>query len=79
MTNGRIPVGWHQVIADPAEPGERYSVVQFCHPTPWTVLSPMPSCITADRPQKFAGIEAGNLLDQVLWEINLIDDAPRAS
>jgi isopenicillin N synthase-like dioxygenase len=77
LSNGRIPVGWHQVIADPEEPGERYSVVQFCHPTPWTVLSPMHSCVTEDRPQRFAGVEAGNLLDQVLWEINLVEDAPR--
>ena len=26
--------------------GERYSVVQFCHPTPWTILAPLPSTVT---------------------------------
>jgi hypothetical protein len=54
-------------------------VVQFCHPTPWTILDPLQSCISAERPQRFAGVEAGNLLDEVLWEINLIEDAPRVS
>ena len=77
LTNGVISQGIHRVVADPDQPGERYSVVQFCHPTPWTILSPVPSCITAESPQKFAPIEAGNLLDQVLYDINLVEDARR--
>lgn len=77
ITNGVIPIGVHQVVADPAEPGERYSVVQFCHPTPWTILDPVGSCITPDRPQRFAPIEAGDRLDLVLYEINLVEDARR--
>lgn len=72
LTNGLIPVGWHQVVADAADPGERFSVVQFCHPTPWTSLAPLHVCVTEDNPQRFAGIEAGNLLDEVLWQINLM-------
>lgn len=77
LTNGRIPVGVHQVVADPAEPGERHSVVQFSHPTPWTILAPIASCVTEDRPQRYAGIEAGDLLDQVIYEINLVEDGRR--
>ncbi len=77
LTNGRIPVGIHQVVADPDEPGERYSVVQFSHPTPWTILSPITSCVTAEHPQRYAGIEAGDLLDQVIYEINLVEDGRR--
>ncbi len=77
LTNGIIPQGIHRVVADPEEPGERYSVVQFCHPTPWTILSPVPSCITPEHPQRFGSIEAGDLLDQVLYEINLVEDARR--
>ncbi len=77
VTNGLIPSGWHRVVADPDEPGDRYSIVQFCHPTPWTILSPVPSCVTPDNPQRFAPIEAGDRLDQVLYEINLIEDARR--
>ena len=57
--------------------GERYSVVQFCHPTPSTILAPVASCITAEHPQRFVGIEAGNRLDEVLYEINLVEDARR--
>ena len=77
LTNGLIPQGIHRVIADPDQPGDRYSVVQFCHPTPWTILSPVPSCITEENPQRFSSIEAGDLLDQVLYDINLVEDARR--
>lgn len=77
VTNGVIPQGIHRVVADPDQPGDRISVVQFCHPTPWTVLTPVPSCISADNPQRFAPITAANRLDQVLYEINLIEDARR--
>ena len=72
LTNGVIPAGVHRVVAAPGDTGDRYSVVQFCHPAPWFVLSPLPSCITPDRPQRYGAIEAGALLDRVLWEINLI-------
>ncbi len=77
LTNGVIPVGVHRVVADPDQPGERYSVVQFCHPTPWTILSPVSTCITPDNPQRHAPISAADRLDLVLYEINLVDDARR--
>jgi isopenicillin N synthase-like dioxygenase len=73
LTNGVVPVGIHRVVADPVEPGERLSVVQFCHPTPWTVLSPVASTIMPDRPQRFAGITAAARLDQVLYETKMVD------
>jgi len=77
LSNGIIPTGIHRVVADPAFHGERYSVVQFCHPTPWTILSPLPSCITSDDPQRYGAIEAGDKLDEVLYQINLVEDARR--
>jgi isopenicillin N synthase-like dioxygenase len=77
LSNGVIPVGVHRVVADADQAGERYSVVQFCHPTPWTILAPMASCVGPDRPQRFAGIEAGDLLDEVIYAINLVEDARR--
>lgn len=77
VTNGVICQGIHRVVADTEQPGDRYSVVQFCHPTPWTVLSPVSSCIDQANPQRFAPIEAGNLLDQVLYDINLVEHARR--
>ena len=71
LTNGLIPVGWHRVVADPNQNEGRLSVVQFCHPTPWTILSPVPSTISTERPCNFPAMSAGDCLDQVLWEINL--------
>lgn len=73
VTNGVIAPGIHRVVAEPGQSGDRYSVVQFCHPTPWTILAPVASCITPDTPQRFAPISAADALDLVLYEINLIE------
>jgi isopenicillin N synthase-like dioxygenase len=72
VTNGVIAPGRHRVVGDPDEPGERLSVVQFCHPTPWTILSPIPSCVSAETPLAYSSISAASALEKVLWEINLI-------
>ncbi len=77
LSNGVIPTGIHRVVADTGQTGDRLSIVQFCHPAPWTILSPLPSCISPERPQKFAPISAADRLDQVLWEINLLEDSRR--
>jgi isopenicillin N synthase-like dioxygenase len=77
ISNGLIPTGIHRVVGDADAPGDRYSVVQFCHPTPWAVLAPLPSCITPENPQRHVPVDAGSLLDQVLWEINLVEDGRR--
>jgi len=77
LTNGVIPPGMHRVVADPEQPGQRLSVVQFCHPAPWTMLTPLASCVTPERPQKFLPIRASDALDEVLWEINLVEDGRR--
>lgn len=77
LSNGLLPAGRHQVVAGEGQTDERYSVVQFCHPAPWTVLAPFASCITDDNPQRFTAIEAGVKLDRVLYEINLVEDARR--
>ena len=75
VTNGVIEPGIHRVVAEPGQSGDRYSVVQFCHPTPWTILSPVASCTTPETPQRFAPIAAADALDLVLYEINLVEDA----
>ncbi len=77
LTNGAIPTGMHRVVADGDFSGERYSVVQFCHPTPWTLLNPLASCITSERPQRFSGMVSADALDLVLYEINLVEAARR--
>jgi isopenicillin N synthase-like dioxygenase len=77
MTNGVIPTGRHRVVAAPGFTGERYSVVQFCHPTPWTLLTPLASCVNAQNPQRFSAMVSADALDLVLYEINLIENARR--
>lgn len=72
ITNGVIPAGTHRVVGDAENPGERLSVVQFCHPTPWTILSPVPSCVTEEHPLAYSGVSAAHALEKVLWEINLM-------
>ncbi len=79
ITNGVIPTGVHRVVAAPGFEGERYSVVQFCHPTPWTLLSPLASCITPENPQRWSGMMSADALDLVLYEINLIEHGRRVS
>ncbi len=77
LTNGTIPIGWHRVVAAPGYEGQRYSVVQFCHPRPWTVLNPVTSCCTPENPQRFSALTAASALDEVLYEINLVEAARR--
>jgi isopenicillin N synthase-like dioxygenase len=77
LTNGVIPTGIHRVVAAPGFEGERYSVVQFCHPTPWTLLTPLASCVTPEHPQRFSAMVSADALDLVLYEINLVETARR--
>jgi isopenicillin N synthase-like dioxygenase len=72
LSNGRIPTGWHRVVAPEGCSGDRLSVVQFCHPTPSTVLNPLASCIDGDNPQRFAALLAADALEDVLYRINLL-------
>jgi isopenicillin N synthase-like dioxygenase len=76
VSNGRIPAGVHRVVAPHDAPTDRYSVVQFCHPAPWMTLAPLSSCVDADHPVRYGAIEAGALLDRVLYEIGLIREQP---
>jgi isopenicillin N synthase-like dioxygenase len=79
LSNGVVQPGIHRVIASPDQTEDRYSVVQFCHPTPWTILQPLPSCVSEATPQRFGAIAASDKLDRVIYEINLVEDARRVS
>jgi isopenicillin N synthase-like dioxygenase len=74
LSNGRIPAGWHRVVAPESCREERMSVVQFCHARPWTVLAPVPSCCTAEDPPRWAGLQAADALEEVLYRIQLLDE-----
>ena len=77
LTNGVLPTGRHRVVARPGQAGGRLSVVQFCHPTPATMLVPMPACVSATNPARFPAVSAADWLDEVLHEINLVEDQRR--
>jgi isopenicillin N synthase-like dioxygenase len=78
LSNGRLPSGWHRVIAPAGAPLERYSVVQFCHPRPSTILCPLASCCQQPTPQRFAGVSAADALEDVLFRIKLLShDQPK--
>ena len=77
LTNGAIGSGIHRVVASGSRSEGRYSVVQFAHPAPWVILSPLPSCVSGERPLRFPAISAADALDKVLWEINLVEDGRR--
>lgn len=74
LSNGRIPTGWHRVMAPAEAIDERHSVVQFCHARPWTILAPVPSCCGPDHPQRYSAIRAADALEEVLYRINLLEN-----
>jgi isopenicillin N synthase-like dioxygenase len=76
LSNGRIPSGWHRVIAPEVSEEERYSVVQFCHPRPSTILAPLPCCCQEPTPQRFAAVSAADALEDVLYRIKLLNPSP---
>jgi hypothetical protein len=41
------------------------------------VLSPVSSCCTPENPQRFSAISAADALDEVLYQINLVETARR--
>jgi isopenicillin N synthase-like dioxygenase len=73
LSNGLIPAGWHRVVAGEDQRGARLSVVQFCHPTPWTVLAPVPSCCGSGSPARWPGMLAADALEEVLYRIGLLE------
>ena len=77
LTNGLIPTGIHRVIASEGQVGGRHSIVQFAHPTPWVILSPLPTCVTDDNPLRYPSVAASDALAKVVWEINLVEDGRR--
>jgi isopenicillin N synthase-like dioxygenase len=72
LSNGLVPAGWHRVVAPAGTTAERFSVVQFCHARPWISLAPLASCCSAERPQRWPAITAADALEEVLFQIRLL-------
>ncbi|WP_069812727.1 isopenicillin N synthase family dioxygenase [Streptomyces sp. TP-A0874] len=73
LTDGLARAAVHRVVADPQQSGGRLSIVQFCHPTPWTVLTPLRLAGTGDAPQRFPSLTADALFERTMYRINRLD------
>ena len=78
LSNGVIPPGVHRVVADP-DLRAASATASSSSATPRRGRSSRPSRRAArpDTPQRYGAIEAGDKLDEVLYEINLVEDARR--
>lgn len=71
LTGGAVPAAFHRVVAAPGQEAGRLSIVQFCHPAPWTVLTP----IEQPGAGRFPTLTAGDLFDRTMYRINRLDAA----
>ncbi|MFE4052893.1 isopenicillin N synthase family dioxygenase [Streptomyces sp. YIM B13518] len=76
LTNGFARAAVHRVVARPGQSGGRLSIVQFCHPTPWTTLTPLRVPDTEPAPQRFATLTADELFQRTMYRINRLAAPP---
>ena len=80
LTNGVIPTGIHRVVVAPGQSGRALQRRAVLPPHAVDRSWPRsPSCVSPERPQRYGAIPAGDRLDEVLWEINLVEDGRRVS
>jgi len=74
LTNHMLPSTTHRVVNPPAhrQAVSRYSMPFFLHLRPDFLIEPLPQCVSADNPRRYASISAGNYLRERLREIGLI-------
>ncbi len=74
LSNGRLPSTTHRVVnpAGDAAQQSRYSMPFFMHPSPEVSLQVLPECVSAERPEQYPAITAGEFLQQRLEEIGLV-------
>ncbi|MET9323169.1 2-oxoglutarate and iron-dependent oxygenase domain-containing protein [Streptomyces sp. NPDC003038] len=73
LTGGLARAASHRVVAAPDQRGGRLSLVQFCHPTPWTVLTPLRSCTPAGEPDRHPSLTAHDLFQRTMYRINRLE------
>jgi isopenicillin N synthase-like dioxygenase len=76
LTGGFARAAVHRVIADPDHSGGRLSIVQFCHPAPWTVLTPIRVTGHDERPPRYPAITADDLFRRTMYRINRLESGP---
>ena len=72
-TNDRYVSTPHQVTAPASD--HRYSVPFFVNPDPATTVACLPSCVTVDRPCRYAPVTAREFLAQRIVDGGYMDDA----
>ncbi|MBZ0224088.1 MAG: isopenicillin N synthase family oxygenase [Dokdonella sp.] len=75
LTNHVYPSTTHRVVNPPGAAGRepRYSVPFFLHPNPDFIIDALPSCISADNPNRYPqAISSHDYLQERLREIKLI-------
>jgi isopenicillin N synthase-like dioxygenase len=73
LTGGLARAAVHRVVAAPGQRGGRLSLVQFCHPTPWTVLSALRGCLPEGAPERYPALTAQDLFQRTMYRINRLD------
>jgi isopenicillin N synthase-like dioxygenase len=68
LTNGLARAAVHRVVATAGQTGGRLSIVQFCHPAPWTVLTPL----AASSP-RYPTLTADDLFQRTMYRINRLE------
>jgi isopenicillin N synthase-like dioxygenase len=79
LTGGAVPAVFHRVKAAPGPQASRLSIVQFCHPAPWTVLAPLDVPAGLGATTLFPALTAGDLFDRTMYRINRLDSAREAT
>lgn len=77
LTDGLARAAVHRVVADADYTGGRLSIVQFCHPTPWSVLTPLRLPGRETVPQRFPTLTADALFERTMYRINRLDQQHR--
>ncbi|MFI5619700.1 2-oxoglutarate and iron-dependent oxygenase domain-containing protein [Streptomyces sp. NPDC051567] len=80
LTGGLARAAVHRVTAAPGQRGGRLSLVQFCHPTPWTVLTALRG--TGDdpaAPEPYPALTAQDLFQRTMYRINRLDSQQSAA
>jgi len=72
LTNGLARAAVHRVVATEGQSGGRLSIVQFCHPAPWTVLTPLPTTGADDLP-RYPTLTAEDLFQRTMFRINRLE------
>jgi isopenicillin N synthase-like dioxygenase len=73
LTNGLARAAVHRVLAGPEQHAGRLSIVQFCHPTPWTILSPVLLAEADHHLPRYPTMTADALFQRTMYRINRLD------